>query len=236
MLLSEMLPVLFCLLLMLAGLMLAAWAARLQAVQYETLKQLSSLEQRCDAVKDVARALQRMDFDPEALAILFSTLAQDLRRIQELDAQRKDLDRHIQDAESAARQKASSAGGSAAVATEQELTVAQRHIQNAVYIFNMLYRADKISAGQLEASRSKLRLLGLRMAVNSCLLMAQRSLEQEDTIRAMSCYRRAESLLHMRGIPPAEKQEKLMYIAAERRKVFDRNSGGAGLLALTSSD
>lgn len=236
---SELLPILFFLLLMLAGLMLAAWASRLQAVQYQTLCQLTALEQRRDTIQESARALQRMDTDADVLAILFGALAEDLRRMQELDPARKDLDKHIQEAEAAARQKSgaqSASGSSAAVATEQELTMAQRHIQKALGIFNELYRADKISAGQLEASRNKLRVLGLRVAVNSCLLMAQQSLEQEDAIRAMSCYRRAESLLNMRGMPPAEKQEKLAYISAERLRVFERTNTSAGLLMLATPD
>lgn len=236
---SALLSIVFFLLLMVAGLMLAAWAARLQAEQYQTLHQLTALEQRRDIVQEAIRALQRMDSDADVLAVLFGALAEDLRRMQELDPTRKDLDKHIQDAETAARQKASAqstAGSSAAVATEQELTMAQRQIQKALYIFNDLYRADRISAGQLEASRNKLRILGLRVAVNSSLLMAQQSLEQEDAIRAMSCYRRAESLLHMRGMPPAEKQEKLAYIAAERLRVFERTNTGAGLLMLATPD
>ncbi|MDO8907738.1 MAG: hypothetical protein Q7W55_04465 [Pseudohongiella sp.] len=240
MLSSELLPILFFLLLMLAGLMLAAWAARLQAVQYHTLRQLTSLEQRREHIQEAARALQRMDTDADVLAILFGALAEDLRQMQGLDPTRKDLDKPIQEAEAAARQKSGSpqtaSGGSAAVATEQELSMAQRQIQKALGIFNELYRADKISAGQLESSRSKLRVLGMRVAVNSCLLMAQQSMEQEDAIRAMSCYRRAESLLHMRGIPPAEKQEKLAYIAAERARVFERTNTNAGLLMLATPD
>jgi hypothetical protein len=112
--------------------------------------------------------------------------------------------------------------------------MAQRQIQKAVSVLDELYRADKISAGQMESSRSKLRVLGLKMAVNSCLLMAQQSLEQEDAMTAMSCYRRAESLLHMRGMPPAEKQEKLAYITAERQRVFESNTTGSGLLMLAT--
>ena len=236
---SELLPVVFFALLMLAGLMLAAWAARLQAIHYQTLHQLAALEQRRETIQEVARALQRMDIDADVLAVLFGTLTDDLRRMKELDPGRRDLDKAIQDAEAAARQKSvaqGSSGGSAAVATEQELSMAQRHIQKTLTIFTDLYRADKISAGQLESARNKLRLLGLRVAVNSCLLMAQQSLEQEDAIRAMSCYRRAESLLHMRGMPPAEKQEKLEYINAERQRVFARSSTSASLLMLATPD
>lgn len=122
------------------------------------------------------------------------------------------------------------------MATEQELTMAQRHIQKTVSIFNELYRADRISAGQWDSARRKLRLLGLRVAVNSCLLMAQQALEREDAIRAMSCYRRAESLLHMRGMSPEEKQEKLAYIQAERERVFEHTNINTGLLMLAAPD
>ena len=101
-----------------------------------------------------------------------------------------------------------------------------------MHLLSEFYRAGTISAGQLESARSKLRILGLRVAVNSCLLMAQRSMEEEDTIRAMSCYRRAESLLNMRGMPADEKQEKLAYISAERQRVFARSPTAQGLLTL----
>lgn len=234
MLLSKLLFVFFCLVLMVAGLMLAAWAGRLQAMQYHTLRQLAALDQRRSLLYETSRALQRMDTDPEVLAMLFGALAHDLRRMIELDPSRKDLEKQLQEAESASKQKTAqqNAGGSAAVATEHELTVAQRHIQRGLQLLGELYTADKISAGQFESARNKLRVLGLRVAVNSCLLMAQRSMEQEDTIRAMSCYRRAESLLHMRGMPADEKQEKLAYISAERQRVFERSPTAQGLLAL----
>lgn len=236
MLLSNGLFVVFCLVLMLAGLMLAAWAGRLQAIQFQTVKQLAALEQRRAILYETSRALQRMDIDPEVLGLLFTALILDLRRMMELDPARKDLEKQLQDAEAASKQKnaAPSTGGSAAVATEQELVVAQRHIQRALQVLGELYRTDRISAGQFESSRNKLRVLGLRVAVNSCLLMAQRSLELEDTVRAMSCYRRAESLLHMRGMPADEKQEKLAYIDAERQRVFEHSATGRNLLAMAA--
>lgn len=236
---SEPLSIMFFLLLMIAGLVLAAWAARLQAIQYQTLSQLTALERRGEIIQEAGQALQRMDTDADILAILYGALAEDLRLMQQLDPTRSDLDKAIQQAEASARQKSgaqAASGGSAAVATEKELMMAQRQIQKAVNVLDELYRADKISAGQMESSRNRLRVLGLKMAVNSCLLMAQQSLEQEDAINAMSCYRRAESLLHMRGMPPAEKQEKLAYITAERQRVFESSAAGAGLLMLATHD
>src|SRR5690606_25002840 len=233
-LLGNLLAVLLCLVLMLAGLMLAVWAGRLQAIQFQTIKQLATQEHRRAVLHETTLALQRMETDADVLKLLFTALCQDLRRMVELDPARKDLEKQLQETETASRQvnAAQSAGSSAAVATEQELIVAQRHIQRALQILGELYRIDRISAGQYESSRNKLRLLGLRVAVNSCLLMAQRALGQEDTVRAMSSYRRAESLLHMRGMPAEEKQEKLAYIDAERQRLFDSSSTWRGLLAL----
>src|SRR5690606_18935750 len=236
MFLSKLLFVLFCLVLMMAGLMLAAWAGRLQAMQYQTLRQLAALDQRRLILQDTTRALQRMDTDPAVLSVLFDALIQDLRRMIELDSSRKDLEKQLQETELASKQKSAPQqnGGSAAVATEQELIVAQRHIQRGLHAVEDLYRAGRITASQFDTCRSRLRVLGLRVAVNSCLLMAQQALEQEDTIRAMSCYRRAESLLHMRGMPADEKQEKLAYIDAERQRVFQQSQMGRGVLALAS--
>ncbi|MDO9477855.1 MAG: hypothetical protein Q7L07_14185 [Pseudohongiella sp.] len=234
---GNLLPIIFFLVLMLAGLMLAGWAAQLQAAQYQALSQLALLDQRRQSVQEVGRALQSMDVDTDILSTMYGTMIEDLKQMQALDPVRNDLNRHIQEAEAAMRPRSNPAsGGSAAVATEQELLVAQRHIQKALQMFADLYRHDKISAGQFENTKNKLRLLGVRVSVNSCFLMAQKAMEQEDTIRAMSLFRRAESLLSVRGIPAPEKQEKLAYIKAERQRVFDESQVSAGLLLLAKTD
>jgi hypothetical protein len=102
---SEPLSIIFFLLLMIAGLVLAAWAARLQAIQYQTLSQLTVLERRGEIIEEAGRALQRMDTDADTLAILYGALAEDLRLMQQLDPTRSDLDKAIQQAEASARQK-----------------------------------------------------------------------------------------------------------------------------------
>ena len=235
MLVPNLLFIVLLLCLLWAGLLLAKWALTQQSEQYWKLRQLSELDNRRQQSYEAGRALQQMDTEPEVLSLLFATLLQDIQRIQTLDPARTDLDRQLKEAEAGSRQQASHAsGGSAAVATEQELVVAQRHIQRAMQIFIDLYKAEKISASQFESARDKLRMLGIRVAVNSSLLMAQRAVDQEDGVRAMSCFRRAESLLGMRGLPVAEKQEKQAYIKAERDRLFAQS--GRGLLLLASGD
>jgi hypothetical protein len=221
---------LFCL--MIAGLVLARWAWQLQGEHYQKLQQLALLDGRRKVLYDTSRALQQMDIDTDVLSLLFSALLDDLRHMIRLDPSRRDLDKQIKDAEAGSKLKGggSKSGGSAAVATEEELIMTQRHIQRALQVVIDLYRADRISASQFQSARDKLRLLGIRVAVNSCLLMAQNASEREDTMRAMACYRRAESLLNMRGMPPSEKSEKLAYINGERERLF--NTGHRGLLLM----
>ncbi|HBX37146.1 MAG TPA: hypothetical protein DEG76_07640 [Pseudohongiella sp.] len=231
----NLLTIFFLLLLLWAGLLLAKWALHHQSEQYWRLRQLASVDERRRQIYEASRALLQMDTDPEILQPLYETLANDIKTIQRLDPSRSDLDAQLKEAETAGRKRGSgSAGGSAAVATEQELSVAQRHIQRALQIAMDLYKGEKISASQFESARDKLRTLGLRVAVNSSLLMAQKAIEHEDGIRAMSCYRRAESLLGMRGLPQDEKRDKLAYIKAEREKLFA--NGGRGLLMLASGE
>lgn len=238
MVVSYFLLTLFLLCLMLAGLLMAQQAGQRQGQHVNRLSRLSALESRRKQIYQTARALQQMETDPEVLALLFGSLLEDLQVIKALDPARSDLDKPIREAEAASKQTggSSSAGSNAAVATEEELTMTQRHIQRAMKIFVSMYKSDKISAGQYQACRDKLRMLGLRVAVNSCFLMAQRAVDNEDIIKAMSCYRRAESFLSMRGLPGAEMSEKQNYIKAEREKLIADSAAGRGLLLMSAPD
>jgi hypothetical protein len=230
---GNLLPIVFLLMLMLAGLMLAGWAAQLQAEQYQTLSQLSMLDQRRQSVQEVGGALQRMDVEPEVLGVIYSSLIDDLKTMQALDPGRGDLSKHIQEAEAAMRPRSTPASsGSAAVSTEKDLLIAQRHVQRAMQMLADLYRSNKITAGQLETNKSKLQLLGIRISVNSCFLMAQQAMEHEDSMRAMTFFRRAESLLNVRGVPAQEKHEKLAYIRTERARVLESSQVGGSLLMI----
>ncbi|MEX0739353.1 MAG: hypothetical protein WD071_08425 [Pseudohongiella sp.] len=235
---SYFLSTLFLLCLMLAGLIVAQQAALRQGQHINRLSRLSALESRRKQVHQSARALQQMETDPEVLALLFGSLLEDLQTIKALDPARTDLDKPIKEAEAGSKLSGSSksSGSSAAVATEEELTMTQRHIQRAMKIFATLYKSDKISASQYQSCRDKLRMLGLRVAVNSCLLMAQRAADSEDTIKAMSCFRRAESFLGMKGLPGAEIAEKRSYIQAEREKLMTQSAAGRGLLLMATPD
>ena len=127
MLVPNLLFIVLLLCLLWAGLLLAKWALTQQSEQYWKLRQLSELDNRRQQIYEAGRALQQMDTEPEVLSLLFATLLQDIQRIQTLDPARTDLDRQLKEAEAGSRQQASHAsGGSAAVATEQELVVAQR--------------------------------------------------------------------------------------------------------------
>lgn len=237
MVVSYFLSTLFLICLMLAGLLMAQQAAQRQGQHVNRLSRLSALESRRKQIHQTARALQQMETDPEVLSLLFGSLLEDLQTIKALDPVRLDLDKQIKEVETAIRQSTgSSAGSSAAVATEEELTMTQRHIQRAMKIFVVMYKSDKISASQYQACRDKLRMLGLRVAVNSCLLMAQRAVDSEDAIKAMSCFRRAESFLSMRGLPGTEIAEKKSYISAEREKLIAGSAAGRGLLLMSATD
>lgn len=235
MLTSEYLLIVFLLGLICVGLWVAQWAWHQQLLHYQTLQMLTFLDGRRKQLSEAVSALQQMDIPANILVMLFQALAEDIRQIIKLDPRRDDLSDALQRAEQGAKKQGQSSGaGSAAVATEQELMVAQRHIQRALRIFMELYQGEKISASQYQGARDDLRLLGLRIAVNSSLLMAQRAVDQEDGIKAMACFRRAESLLGMRGLPADEKQEKLEYIKQERERLFSDRT--RGLLMLTGND
>ncbi|OFE13625.1 hypothetical protein PHACT_11160 [Pseudohongiella acticola] len=236
---SYFLSTLFLLCLMLAGLFMAQQASQRQGQHVSRLSRLSALESRRSQVHQTARALQQMDTDGEVLALLYGSLLDDLHMIKTLDPVRADLEKQIKEAETASKQTSSGnakAGSSAAVATEEELTMTQRHIQRAMKIFVSMYKSDKISASQYQSCRDKLRMLGLRVAVNSCLLMAQRAVDSEDAVKAMSCFRRAESFLSMKGLPGAEIAEKRSYIKAEREKVISLSEAGRGLLLMAAQE
>jgi hypothetical protein len=127
---GNLLPIIFLLMLMLAGLMLAGWATQLQAEQYQILSQLAMLDQRRQSVQEVGRALQRMDAEPEVLGLIYSALIDDLKSMQALDPRRGDLSKHIQEAEAAMRTRSTPASsGSAAVSNEKDLLIAQRQVQ-----------------------------------------------------------------------------------------------------------
>lgn len=230
---GNLLPIIFFLMLMLAGLMLAGWAAHLQAVQYETLSHLSALHHRCQSAQELGRALQRMDADPEVLSAIYGSLVEDLKRMKALDPARSDINKHILEAEAAMRgRKTSASNGSPALATEKDLMLAQAQVRKAMQMLDDLHRRDKISASQLENNKNKLHLLGIRVSVNSCFLMAQQAIEREEPNRAMSFFERAEILLNVRGLPEQEKQEKLAYIDGERTRVLEFSQSGDRLLTL----
>jgi hypothetical protein len=58
-------------------------------------------------------------------------------------------------------------------------------------------------------------------------------MELEDSMRAMTIFRRAENLLSARGLPAQEKQEKLAYIKAERARVLETSQVSVPLLMST---
>jgi len=217
---------------------MAQQAAQRQGQHVSRLRRLSALESRRKQVHQTARALQQMETDPELLALLFGSLLEDLHTIKTLDPARTDLDTLIREAEKGSKLSGGStkAGSSAAVATEEELTMTQRHIQRGMKIFVSLYKSDKISASQYQSCRDKMRSLGMRVAVNSCLLMAQRAVENEDAVKAMSCFRRAESFLSMKGLPNAEIADKATYIKTEREKLMLQSAAGRGLLLMATPD
>lgn len=235
---SYFLSMLFLLCLMLAGLVMAQQAAQRQGHHVNRLSRLSVLESRRKQVHQTARALQQMDTDPEVLALLFGSLLEDLQTIKALDPARNDLDKLIKESEAGSKLSDGgvNSGSSAAVATEEELAMTQRHIQRAMKIFVSQYKSDKISASQYQACRDKLRMLGMRVAVNSCLLMAQRAMDNEDAVKALSCFRRAESFLSMKGLPGPEITEKQTYIRAEREKLVSHSAAGRGLLLMATPD
>lgn len=214
--------VLLCL--MWVGLLLARWAAGRQNEQHWKLHQLTLLEARRQQLAGVAQALRQLEVDAEVWTLLQQILRDDLNRIRALDPSRTDIEQQIQQLEASAPPPGSSTEGGPAVATESELRVAHRHIQRALVLFTDLYRGKRISAGQCQTARDRLQELGVRVTVNSCLLMAQRAVDQEDSLRALSCFQRADRLLAMKGLPAHEKEQKKRYLHQERERLLSRDT------------
>ena len=208
--------------LMWAGLLLARWAAGRQNEQHHKLHQLMQLEARRQRLSEIAQALRQLEVDAEVWRLLQQILRDDLSRIRALDPSRTDIDQQIQQLEAMGPPPASSMEGGPAVATESELSVTHRHIQRALVLFTELYRGKRISAGQCQTARDRLQELGVRVTVNSCLLMAQRAVEQEDSLRALSCFQRADRLLTMKGLPAEEKEQKKRYLHQERERLLNK--------------
>lgn len=217
----------FLLALLWAGLLLARWASTRQSEQYSRLYQLTVLERRSQQLWSTYDALHRLEADAEVLGLFQQLLRSDLQRIRTLDPARTEIEQQLQKLDSDARSSRPQSG-SPAVATEAELKVTHRHIQQALSLLTRLYRDKRISASQCQMARDRLQTHGIRVTVDSCLLMAQQAVEQEDSLRALSCFQRAERLLTLKGLSAQEKEQKKQYLHAERERLFNKTVVGAG--------
>jgi|SRR5690554_4428538 len=211
------------------GLLLAGWAAGRQNEQHRKLYELTLLEGRRQRLADVAQALRQLEVDADVWKLLQQILRDDLNRIRALDPSRTDIEQQIQQLEASGPPPVSSTEGGPAVATESELRGTHRHIQRALVVFTELYRGKRISAGQYQVAQDRLQELGVRVTVNSCLLMAQRAVDQEDSLRALSCFQRADRLLAMKGLPAQEKEQKKRYLHQERERLLNSDAVLASL-------
>lgn len=208
----------FLLCLLWAGLLLSRWATARQGEQYGRLRELATLDARIRRLSPASSALRDLDADGGVVSLLQEVLRDDLNRIRALDPARMDVEQRLCQLEDAPAPTAD--GSHAAVATESELVATQRRIQQALGIFTELYRARRISAGQWQMARDRLQELGIRVTVNSCLVMAQRAVEQADGTTALAYFQRAERLLALQGLPMAEKEQKKRYLEQERARLL----------------
>lgn len=220
--------------LMWAGLLLARWAAGRQHEQHWKVHRLTLLERRRQWLTEVAQALRPLEVDADVWTMLQQILRDDLNRIRALDPSRTDIEQQLQQLEAWGPPSVSSTEGGPAVATESELRGTHRHIQGALVFVTELYRDKRISAGQCQMARDRLQELGVRVTVNSCLLMAQRAVDQEDSLRALSCFQRADRLLAMKGLSAREKEQKKRYLHQERERLLNRDAALGSATAQSS--
>ncbi len=227
----------FLFLLMLASLMLAGFAVRRQQQNVRSLRQLTLLERRTEGVTDTLDVLSSMGAGPSVLGPGYQSLLDDLHRIRELDPRREDLDRTVTAAEANAKKKAdTSRREQAAVASERELLVVRNHLSRAQTLLQRFHRARRLSASEFQQAREDLRAVALAVGVNSFLLMATRALEAGNTIKAFSCYRKAESMLRASHLSESEKQQRLQAIESDKSRLIQGHEQEKGVLMMAVGD
>lgn len=242
---------LLCLLaLMVAALLIARFAQEQLEQNMVRLYRLTALDQRRASTRNVIRALLDIDENPELLRILYQSLKSDLLKIQQLDPSRADLENDIRQVQAGlgALTEVERAGGEqqeqrrqkleqrTSLGSEREIQITRAYISEAMSIIRRLYQFSQVRGEQLESVSRYLGTLSFTVAVNSHLNMGELALQEGDKIKALSNYRRAESLVMRGPYSGRDRTEKLSAIEAKKEQLIALSRSEQGLLLLTSTD
>lgn len=248
---------LFCLLSLMAGsLLLARVAQERQEQNMIRLYRLAALDRRRASTRNVIRALQDLDENPELMRILYQGLKSDLLRIQGLHPGRADIDSEIRQtqnaisslAEESRVDKNDKGGGDisdqrrqrlerrTSLASEREIQISRAYISEAMVIVRRLYQQRQVRAEQMESVGRYLSSLGVTVAVNSYLYMGETALLQGDKIKALGSYRKAELMLQRGGMTGRERMERQGLIEARKHELMAQSTNEHGLLLLASGE
>jgi hypothetical protein len=218
-------------------------ATRMQEDLLQKLQRLTSLERRRISTRDAIRVIEAMDDDPDLLKALYASLKADLMRLRELDPGRPGIDAEINQASPRATPGASNVSDPNRAArlekmtslpTMREVAMTGGVISEAMNILRRLSRYRKISSVQFEAARNRLRYLSAMISVNSSIRMAQLAAESHDHLQALTCYRKAETVLQMGVLTGKEKAEKAAQIAAEKSRLYETSANRKGMMLLSA--
>lgn len=253
---SSLLMLMCLLALMVGSLLLARVAQDRQEQNMIRLYRLAALDRRRAATRNVIRALQDLDENPELLRILYQGLKSDLVRIQALDPGRADLDAEIRQTHSAISSQAEESrvdkhdknGGElseqrrqrlerrTSLASEREIMISKAYINEAMVIVRRLYDQRQVRAEQMEAMGRYLGTLGVTVAVNSYVYMGELALQQGDKIKALGSYRKAELMLQRGGLTGRDRIERQGLIEARKSELLAQSVNEKGLLLLASGE
>ncbi len=230
--------ILFLLLLMIGSVVFARYAQERQENDVIRLYRLAALDRRRNETRNVIRALQEVDDNPETLRILNQALKADLVRIQKLDPGRADIEQEIRQASAApaAENKSEKAAVDARAAKadkrtslshERDVQRVRQRIVEAMAIIRRLYQANQVKAEQLESTARHLGTLSVQVAVNSAIHMAELALSAQQFGKVPGLLRMAEGYLASGPVQGREKAEKLEQIRKLRESLeHSRNAGG----------
>lgn len=230
--------------LLVSGLSLARYAIYQQEELILRLHWLTVLSRQRQQTWATIRALEAMDDHPDLLLPLYESLKADLLRIARLDPDNAEIPDELkqvnqrlgrsvnqQGADNQERRTRLEKGSS--LGSQGEITEAGKRAGDAMNILRRLSRYRKITVEQFASGSRRLRYLSALIGVNSNIRMARMALAEGDRIKALSCFRRAESILQLGIITGREYSDKQNLIDTERQQIHDEHASDKGVFLLT---
>jgi hypothetical protein len=218
-----------------AALWLAQFARSQQEHRVMVLYRLTALEKRRAQLDSALDMFEQLGAGADILDALQKALIHDLRRMQTLDPGRTGLTAAIEVAGKPRRRKPGERE-QAAVNSEQELAALRQRVQGALQLIIPLQQHGGLPRETVTRARRGLEVLVARVGVNSFVLMARHAIDQGNTMKAFSFYRKAERLAQYTSLPEAQKQESLDMIEAEQQQLLQRHENDRGLMLLAGAE